>query len=131
VGIPVAIKVLQEDAGQAAELLDEARVMASVNDTYCVPIVAVCMTAQLMLLTQLMPHGSLLDYVRAHKSSVDSHTLLIWATQIAKVRVQIISSCFLLQTRRISPPDRCIRCALKKRINWYHNHFVAKALKTS
>jgi epidermal growth factor receptor len=102
VGIPVAIKVLQEDAGQAAELLDEARVMASVNDTYCVPIVAICMTAQLMLLTQLMPHGSLLDYVRAHKSSVDSHTLLIWATQIAKVFMQIISSCFLLQ-QVISP----------------------------
>lgn len=89
--IPVAIKVLQEDAGQAAELLDEARVMASVNDTYCVPVVAICMTAQLMLLTQLMPLGSLLDYVRAQKASVDSHTLLIWATQIAKVSVYKIS----------------------------------------
>jgi epidermal growth factor receptor len=87
----VAIKVLQEDAGQAAELLDEARVMASVNDAYCVPVVAICMTAQLMLLTQLMPLGSLLDYVRAQKAAVDSHTLLIWATQIAKVGVYKIS----------------------------------------
>ena len=85
VKIPVAIKVLQEDAGQAAELLDEARVMASVNDEHCVRIVAICMTAQLMLLTQLMPLGCLLDYVRSHKLSVDSHTLLVWATQIAKV----------------------------------------------
>ena len=39
--IPVAIKVLQEgtSANQNRELLEEARVMASVNNRYCVPVI--------------------------------------------------------------------------------------------
>lgn len=85
--IPVAIKVLQEDAvgSPTNALLDEARVMTSVNNDYCVRIIAVSMTAQMMLLTQLMPLGCLLDYIRANRSSIGSQLMLTWCTQIAKV----------------------------------------------
>jgi len=50
VKIPVAIKALQEGtaAAQNKELLEEARVMASVVHPCCVRILAVCMTAQVM-----------------------------------------------------------------------------------
>jgi len=50
VKIPVAIKALQEGTAPAQnkELLEEARVMASVVHPCCVRILAVCMTAQVM-----------------------------------------------------------------------------------
>ncbi|XP_063410960.1 epidermal growth factor receptor-like isoform X3 [Mytilus trossulus] len=86
VKIPVAIKVLQEGTSPNLnkELLEEARVMSSVDNVCCIRILAVCMTAQMMLITQLMPLGCLLDYVRKHKENVGSKVLLNWATQIAR-----------------------------------------------
>ena len=55
VKIPVAIKVLQEgtSASQNQELLEEARVMAAVDNKFCVPILGVCMTAQVHVLKLL------------------------------------------------------------------------------
>ena len=67
------------------ELLEEARVMFSVDHPCCVRILAVCMTAQMMLITQLMPLGCLLDYVRKNRTNIGSKALLNWCTQIAKV----------------------------------------------
>ncbi|XP_061163896.1 epidermal growth factor receptor-like isoform X2 [Saccostrea echinata] len=86
VKIPVAIKVLSDSTSpsQNKELLEEARVMASVEHPCCIRILAVCMTAQMMLITQLMPLGCLLDYVRKHKDNIGSKVLLNWCTQIAK-----------------------------------------------
>jgi len=46
--------------------------MASVEHPCCVRIVAVCMTEQMMLITQLMPLGCLLDYVRKNKANISS-----------------------------------------------------------
>lgn len=84
--IPVAIKVLQEGTSpsQNKELLEEARVMTSVDQYYCIRILAVCMTAQMMLITPLMPLGCLLDYIRKNKKAIGSKVLLNWCTQIAK-----------------------------------------------
>ena len=85
--IPVAIKVLQEGvtAGESRGMLEEARIMASVNHACCVHVLAVCLTAQMMLVTQLMPLGCLLEYVRKNQSNVGSKSLLNWCTQIARV----------------------------------------------
>ena len=85
--IPVAIKVLQEGTSPNLnkELLEEARIMASVVHPCCVRILAVCMTAQMMLVTQLMPLGCLLDYIRKNKANIGSKHILNWCTQIAKV----------------------------------------------
>ena len=87
VKIPVAIKVLQDGTSpsQNKELLEEARVMASVDHVNCTRYLAVCMTAQMMLITQLMPLGCLLDYVRKNRENIGSKALLNWCTQIAKV----------------------------------------------
>ena|SRR6218665_976106 len=85
VKIPVAIKVLQEGADENDNLLEEARIMASVLHPSCLHILAVCMTAQVMLVTQLMPLGCLLDYVRKHRDNIGSKVMLNWCTQIARV----------------------------------------------
>lgn len=85
VKIPVAIKVLQKgSSSRTEELLEEAHIMASVIHPSCIRILCVCLTAQMMLITQLMPLGCLLDYVRKNRSQIGSSMLLNWCTQIAK-----------------------------------------------
>jgi len=85
--IPVAIKVLQEgtSTGENQNMLEEARIMASVVHPCCIHVLAVCLTAQMMLVTQLMPLGCLLEYVRKNKDNIGSKALLNWCTQIARV----------------------------------------------
>ncbi|XP_076337707.1 epidermal growth factor receptor-like isoform X1 [Tachypleus tridentatus] len=86
VKIPVAIKVLREGTGPSTnkEFLEEAYIMASVDHPNLLKLLAVCMTSQLMLVTQLMPLGCLLDYVRNNKDKIGSKPLLNWCTQIAR-----------------------------------------------
>jgi len=88
VKLTVAVKVLREGmaSDQNRDLLEEARIMASVNHPCCVRIAAVCMTARLMVVTQLMKYGCSLDYIRRQQENVSSKLLLRWATQIASVR---------------------------------------------
>ena len=86
VKIPVAIKVLMESKSpQNREMAEEARIMASVNHKYCVRILAICMTARMMIITQLMPFGCLRNYVQNNRTNIGSKVLLNWCTQIAKV----------------------------------------------
>ncbi|XP_059088184.1 epidermal growth factor receptor-like isoform X2 [Tigriopus californicus] len=86
VKIPVAVKVLREGTGTSAnkEILEEAYIMASVEHPNLLQLLAVCMTSQMMLVTQLMPLGCLLDYVRNNKDKIGSKPLLNWCTQIAR-----------------------------------------------
>ncbi|GAB6019966.1 hypothetical protein CHUAL_001495 [Chamberlinius hualienensis] len=84
--IPVAIKVLRDGTGTNPnkEILEEAYIMASVEHPNLLKLLAVCMTSQMMIVTQLMPLGGLLDYVRNNKDKIGSKPLLNWCTQIAK-----------------------------------------------
>ncbi|KAF5303726.1 hypothetical protein FQR65_LT00870 [Abscondita terminalis] len=84
--IPVAIKVLREDTGvnTSKEFLDEAFIMATVDHPNLLQLLAVCMTSQMMLVTQLMPLGCLLDFVRTNREKIGSKLLLNWCTQIAR-----------------------------------------------
>jgi len=87
VKILVAIKELSESSnpGSDTELLEEARIMASVTHPCCIRIMAVCVTRQMMLVTPLMPFGSLLDYLHRNRANVGSRSMLTWAKQIAEV----------------------------------------------
>ena len=107
VKLPVAIKVLNEGSSvsESRELLDEARIMASVVHPYCLRVVAVCMTAQLMLVVPLMPLGSLLDYVRKNRANIDSKTMLNWATQIARVSCPFQLTVFIHNFTQIVQPQ--------------------------
>lgn len=72
--IPVAIKVLRDDTGanSSKEFLDEAYIMATVDHPNLLQLLAVCMTSQVMLVTQLMPLGCLLDFVRNNRERIGS-----------------------------------------------------------
>uniref|UniRef100_A0A6I8S7Y3 Receptor protein-tyrosine kinase n=1 Tax=Xenopus tropicalis TaxID=8364 RepID=A0A6I8S7Y3_XENTR len=84
--IPVAIKVLRENTSPKAnkEILDEAYVMAGVGSPYVCRLLGICLTSTVQLVTQLMPYGCLLDYVRENKDRIASRDLLNWCVQIAK-----------------------------------------------
>ncbi|KAM8945846.1 receptor tyrosine-protein kinase erbB-2 [Pelodytes ibericus] len=84
--IPVAIKVLRENTSPKAnkEILDEAYVMAGVGSPYVCRLLGICLTSTVQLVTQLMPYGCLLDYVRENKDRIASKDLLNWCVQIAK-----------------------------------------------
>src|SRR6218665_3785891 len=97
--VPVAIKVLQEGSrGQTKEFLDEARIVSSVDDLCCVKILGICLSAQMMLITPLMPLGCLLEFIRQHKKTIGSDVLLRWCKQIAEV-------CSILIPIRIIAPN--------------------------
>ncbi|KAB0363827.1 hypothetical protein FD754_007983 [Muntiacus muntjak] len=90
VKIPVAIKELREATSPKAnkEILDEAYVMASVDNPHVCRLLGICLTSTVQLITQLMPFGCLLDYVREHKDNIGSQYLLNWCVQIAKVPIK-------------------------------------------
>lgn len=84
---PVAIKVLVgngSDYHATKEFLDEAYVMASLNHPNLLKLLGLCMSSHMMLVTQLMPLGSLLEYVKTHKDQIGSKALLSWSKQIAE-----------------------------------------------
>ncbi|KAM7380672.1 hypothetical protein PAMP_003950 [Pampus punctatissimus] len=89
VKIPVAIKILNEATGPKAnvEFMDEALIMASMEHPHLVRLLGVCLSPTIQLVTQLMPHGCLLDYVHEHKDNIGSQLLLNWCVQIAKHNV--------------------------------------------
>jgi len=67
-------------------LTQEALIMASMEHPHLVRLLGVCLSPTIQLVTQLMPHGCLLDYVHEHKDNIGSQLLLNWCVQIAKVR---------------------------------------------
>lgn len=64
----------------------EAYVMAGVASPYVCRLLGICLTSTVQLVTQLMPYGCLLDYVRENKDRIGSQYLINWCVQIAKVR---------------------------------------------
>ncbi|XP_033104828.1 receptor tyrosine-protein kinase erbB-4-like [Anneissia japonica] len=83
--IPVAIKVLQDlSPSSSDELLAESGVMATVEHRCVLRLLAVCMSEPMMMVTQLMPLGALLDYVRKNHNQIGAYHLLNWSMQIAE-----------------------------------------------
>ena len=68
-------------------LFQEAYVMASVDCDYLVRLLGIRLTKTVSLITQLMPLGNLLEYVRDVKrqDQIHSRQILTWFVQIAKV----------------------------------------------
>ncbi|KFM81598.1 Epidermal growth factor receptor, partial [Stegodyphus mimosarum] len=105
--IPVAIKVLREGTGPTSnkEFLEEAYIMASIDHPNLLKLLAVCMASQSMLVTQLMPLGCLLDYVRNNRDKIGSKPLLNWCAQIARGMAH-------LEERRMVHRDLALRNVL-------------------
>uniref|UniRef100_UPI00359015F8 receptor tyrosine-protein kinase erbB-4-like isoform X2 n=1 Tax=Myxine glutinosa TaxID=7769 RepID=UPI00359015F8 len=110
--IPVAIKVLQETTVPHSnkDMLEEAFVMASIEHQHLVRLLGICLTSPVQLVTQLMPYGCLLTYVRENRNSIGSQPLLNWCVQIAK-------GMMYLEERRLVHRDLAARNVLVKAPN--------------
>lgn len=82
----MAIKELNNQGNKDStdEFLSEARCMASVDNQYCIRLLGVCLTSELMLISEFMPLGNLKDYLQLKHKEIGSKRLLYWAIQIAK-----------------------------------------------
>uniref|UniRef100_A0A671T8J7 receptor protein-tyrosine kinase n=1 Tax=Sinocyclocheilus anshuiensis TaxID=1608454 RepID=A0A671T8J7_9TELE len=92
------------------EFMDEALIMASMEHPHLVRLLGVCLSPTIQLVTQLMPHGCLLDYVHEHKDNIGSQLLLNWCVQIAK-------GMMYLEDRRLVHRDLAARNVLVKSPN--------------
>ncbi|KAG9474106.1 hypothetical protein GDO78_004416 [Eleutherodactylus coqui] len=72
------------DKDGSCQLCPEAYVMAGVASPYVCRLLGICLTTTVQLVTQLMPYGCLLEYVRENKDHIHSRDLLNWCVQIAK-----------------------------------------------
>ncbi len=81
---PVAVKTLNDTSGiQQQAFIEEAKNMAMVRHPCLVSLVAICMADEPLLITPLMLHGSIVDYM--HKTHrILAKTMMLWCRQIAE-----------------------------------------------
>lgn len=82
--LEIAIKQLNTEIEKSNELIDEAKIMASVNHPHCLRLIALCMAKSVMIITPLLKYGSTLNFFEKHKHKVSEKMLLIWCKQIAE-----------------------------------------------
>ncbi|KQK85324.1 hypothetical protein AAES_41054 [Amazona aestiva] len=84
--IPVSIKVIQDWSGQQSfhAVTDHMLAIGSLDHAYIVRLLGICPGPRLQLVTQLLPLGSLLEYVRKHRDGISPQLLLNWCVQVAK-----------------------------------------------
>ena len=58
--------------------------MASVDHEYCLRLTALCLAEPMMMVTQLMQHGSVCSFFQKFRDSVTEKMLLTWSKQIAE-----------------------------------------------
>uniref|UniRef100_A0A9J8CW09 Tyrosine-protein kinase n=2 Tax=Cyprinus carpio TaxID=7962 RepID=A0A9J8CW09_CYPCA len=83
--LTVAVKTLKEDTMEVDEFLKEAAVMKEVKHPNLVQLLGVCtLEPPFYIVTEYMPHGNLLDYLReCDREQVNAVVLLYMATQIS------------------------------------------------
>lgn len=102
----VAIKALKNvnPRHEAYTPITVGSYMPWLNHPNLLKIYGVCMAREMMLITPLMPLGSLRDYVVRESTKISSKTLLSWATQIADGMAYLESKCVVhgnLGTRNV------------------------------
>ncbi|XP_072919416.1 tyrosine-protein kinase ABL2 isoform X5 [Hemitrygon akajei] len=83
--LTVAVKTLKEDTMEVEEFLKEAAVMKEIKHPNLVQLLGVCtLEPPFYIVTEYMPHGNLLDYLReCNREEVNAVVLLYMATQIS------------------------------------------------
>ncbi|KAL3308849.1 Receptor tyrosine-protein kinase erbB-2, partial [Cichlidogyrus casuarinus] len=79
-----ATKQIVGPCGKYDELLQEAKVMASVEHEHCLRIIGLCVNKDApCLISKLLPLGSLDSWINSNRKSITSAHMLTWAKQIA------------------------------------------------
>ena len=65
--------------------LQEGVAMASMDHPYVVRLFGISMGRKMMLVSQFVPLGSLLDFLRKHKERLNAKNMLTFSHQIAEV----------------------------------------------
>ncbi|XP_072367374.1 tyrosine-protein kinase ABL2 isoform X1 [Scyliorhinus torazame] len=83
--LTVAVKTLKEDTMEVEEFLKEAAVMKEIKHPNLVQLLGVCtLEPPFYIVTEYMPHGNLLDYLReCNREEANAVVLLYMATQIS------------------------------------------------
>ncbi|XP_041944084.1 receptor tyrosine-protein kinase erbB-3a isoform X2 [Alosa sapidissima] len=86
VKLPVAIKTINDRTGRQSfhEVTDHMLAMGSLDHPCIVRLLGICPGANLQLVTQLCPQGSLLKHIRQQRDNLNPQRLLNWCVQIAK-----------------------------------------------
>ncbi|XP_070176978.1 tyrosine-protein kinase Abl-like [Littorina saxatilis] len=81
----VAVKTLKEDTMALKDFLEEAAIMKEMKHPNLVQLLGVCTREPpFYIVTEFMPHGNLLDYLRgSNKEEIGPTALMYMATQIA------------------------------------------------
>ena len=61
--------------------------MASTDCEYVVRLFGVCLGTRMMLVSELVPYGSLCDHLKMYQFNFTAKTLLMFASQIASVSI--------------------------------------------
>lgn len=81
---PVAIKTLKPGTMDPKDFLTEAQIMKKLKHQKLIQLYAVCtMEEPIYIITELMKHGSLLDYLQSKGRSLKINQLIDMAAQIA------------------------------------------------
>ena len=83
----------------------EGVVMASMDHDNVVRLYCVCMSKQLMLVSQFVPNGALIDYLKKNRDKLTASMMLQFAAQISKVRFTEVECLF-------SRTNICLVCSL-------------------
>ncbi|XP_020367057.1 tyrosine-protein kinase SRK2-like [Rhincodon typus] len=82
--VPVAIKMLKEKVKDSSNFLKEAQIMKNFQHENLIPLYAVCTRKQpFFIVTELMIHGDLLNYLRESEGCFTIAQLIEMAIQIA------------------------------------------------
>ena len=80
---PVAIKTLKPGTMSAQAFLEEAQLMKRLRHPKLIQLYAVCTVQEpIMIITELMKHGSLLDYLHGDGHTLEMKQLVDMAAQV-------------------------------------------------
>ncbi|OQR66628.1 hypothetical protein BIW11_14028 [Tropilaelaps mercedesae] len=95
--ITVAVKTLKEDTMALNDFMEEATLMKEMRHSNLVQLIGVCTREPpFFIITEFMPHGNLLEYLRGSSpESIDAVVLMHMATQVAAAMAYLESCNFI------------------------------------